>query len=250
MTLAEAYRIVNEENNLKDGKTGLVVYDIDDTLLKADPSVMGVIIKKFTETGKWETVDREDTTQFATSKYKDEKGHPKQGYKFDFSEFRDPEKIKQSFFKTERDGKLISKGAQPLIAQLRMMDSNLRAGYDVAFLTARGAEKAVFDNLMKWLKYRNLKGEIVDIRKNKVKLEYSRAVNDEKYAKEYAGMTDGEKKAAFLKDKCSKYSIVKFVDDDKKNLAAMRALHLPNLKVIEAQGIEHNQRINSKNFNS
>ena len=51
-----------------------------------------------------------------------------------------------------------------------MMDSNLRAGYDVAFLTARGAEQAVFTNLMKWLKYRNLKGEFVDLKKNKVKV--------------------------------------------------------------------------------
>ena len=249
MTLDKAYEIIGEETKLKDGKTGLIVFDIDDTLLHADSSVMGIIIKKFTETGKWENVAWEDTTQFAKSPYKDEKGNPKPGYKFDFSEFRNPEKIKQSFFKTEKDGKVISKGAEPLVAQLRMMDSNLRAGYDVAFLTARGAEQAVFTNLMKWLKYRNLKGEFVDLKKNKVNLTNSRAVNDEKYTKEYAGMPDGAKKAAFLKDKCSKYSIVKFVDDDQKNLAAMRALHLPNLKVIEAQGFEHNARIAERDKN-
>ena len=249
MKLYDAYRIVGEETKLTDGKTGLIVFDIDDTLLHADSSVMGIIIQHFTETGKWEKVDREDTAQFAKSKYKDEKGNPKQGYRFDFSEFRDPEKIKQSFFKTEKDGKLISKGAEPLIAQLRMMDSNLRAGYDVAFLTARGAEKSVFENLMKWLKYRNVKGEFVDLRKEKVNLKDSRAVNDEKYANEYAGVPDGEKKASFLRDKCSKYNIVKFVDDDHKNLAAMRALKIPNLKVIEAQGIEHNKRIlNKENY--
>ena len=246
MTLVQAYRIVGEETALSNGKTGLIVFDIDDTLLHADSSVMGIIIKHFTETGKWETIDRQDTAEFAKSKYKDEKGNPKPGYKFDFSEYRDHEKIKQSFFKTEKDGKQISKGAEPIVAQLRMMDSNLRAGYDVAFLTARGAEQAVFNNLMKWLKYRNTKGEFVDLRKEKIKLSDSRAVNDEKYAKEYAGMSDGEKKAAFLKDKCSKYSIVKFVDDDQKNLAAMRALNIPNLKVIEAQGIEHNKRIAAK----
>ena len=249
MTLDKAYEIIGEETKLKDGKTGLIVFDLDDTLLRADSSVMGIIIKKFTETGKWENVAWEDTAQFAKSPYKDDKGNPKPGYKFDFSEFRNPEKIKQSFFKTEKDGKVISKGAEPLVAQLRMMDSNLRAGYDVAFLTARGAEQAVFTNLMKWLKYRNLKGEFVDLKKNKVNLTNSRAVNDEKYTKEYAGMPDGAKKAAFLKDKCSKYSIVKFVDDDQKNLAAMRALHLPNLKVIEAQGFEHNARIAERDKN-
>jgi len=246
MKLFEAYDIVNEENKLTNGKTGLIVFDIDDTLLHADSKIMGIIIQKFTKEGKWENVDRENTNQFAKSKYKDERGKAKEGYRFDFSEFRDPEKIKQSFFKTEKDGKQISNGAEPIVAQLRMMDSNLRAGYDVAFLTARGAEQAVFQNLMKWLKYRNTKGELVDLRKEKVNLANSRAVNDEKYSKEYANMTDGEKKASFLKDKCSKYSIVKFVDDDKKNLAAMRALKIPNLKVIEAQGMEHNTRIANK----
>jgi len=245
MKLEDVYRIViGEETNLPAGKTGLIVFDIDDTLLRADSSVMGIVIKKFIENGgKWEPVARENSAEFAVSKYKDEKGNPKPGYKFDFSEFRDNEKIKQSFFKTEKDGKQISKGAEPIIANLRMMDSNLRAGYDVAFLTARGAEKAVFDNLMKWLKYRNTKGELVDLRKEKVKLNHSRAVNDEKYAKEYAGMSDGEKKASFLKDKCEKYSVVKFVDDDARNLAAMRALKIPNLKVITAQTIDQNKRI-------
>lgn len=246
MKLQEAYDIVNEENKLTNGKTGLIVFDIDDTLLRADSSIMGIIIKHFTETGKWEDVEYENSAQFAKSPYKDEKGNPKPGYKFDFSDFRNPEKIKQSFFKTEKDGKQVSKGAEPIVAQLRMMDSNLRAGYDVAFLTARGAEKAVFQNLLKWLKYRNLKGEFVDLKKGKINLADSRAVNDDKYAKEYAGVPDGEKKARFLKDKCSKYSIVKFVDDDQRNIAAMRALKLPNLKVIVAQGMEHNARIAAK----
>ena len=51
MTLDKAYEIIGEETKLKDGKTGLIVFDIDDTLLHADSSVMGIIIKKFTETG-------------------------------------------------------------------------------------------------------------------------------------------------------------------------------------------------------
>lgn len=248
MTLEEAYEIIGEETKLKEGKKGLIVFDIDDTLLQADSSVMGIIIKHFTETGKWETVAREDSAQFANSKYKDVGGKPKPGYKFDYSDFRNDEKIKQSFFKTEKDGKVISNGAAPIVAQLRMMDSNLRAGYDVAFLTARGAENAVFTNLMKWLKYRNKKGEFVDLKKGKIKLSDSRAVNDDKYAKEYAGVTDSKKKALFLKDKCAKYDIVKFVDDDKNNLAAMRALRIPNLKVIESQGIEHNARIAARDL--
>ena len=75
MTLDKAYEIIGEETKLKDGKTGLIVFDIDDTLLHADSSVMGIIIKKFTETGKWENVAWEDTAQFAKSPYKDDKGN-------------------------------------------------------------------------------------------------------------------------------------------------------------------------------
>ena len=79
MTLDKAYEIIGEETKLKDGKTGLIVFDIDDTLLHADSSVMGIIIKKFTETGKWENVAWEDTAQCAKPPYKDEKGNPKPG---------------------------------------------------------------------------------------------------------------------------------------------------------------------------
>lgn len=246
MNLNDAF-ILAEETPLTDGKTGLIVFDIDDTLLHADSSIMGIIIQHFTETGKWENVDREDTAQFAKSKYKDENGRAKPGYRFDFSEYRDPEKIKQSMFKThDANGKQISKGAEPLVANLRMMDSNLRAGYKVAFLTARGAEAHVFANLMKWLKYRKTSGELVDLRKERFNLDDSRAVNDSKYENEYKGMTDGQKKASFLKDKCSKYTKVKFVDDDKSNLAAMRALKLPNLQVIEAHSISENSKVRNR----
>jgi hypothetical protein len=93
MTLEEAYEIIGEETKLKEGKKGLIVFDIDDTLLQADSSVMGIIIKHFTETGKWETVAREDSAQFANSKYKDVGGKPKPGYKFDYSDFRNDVRV-------------------------------------------------------------------------------------------------------------------------------------------------------------
>ena len=93
MTLDKAYEIVGEETKLTNGKTGLIVFDLDDTLLHADSSVMGIIIKRFTVTGKWENVVWEGSAQFGKSPYKDEKGNPKPGYRVDFSEFRNPEKI-------------------------------------------------------------------------------------------------------------------------------------------------------------
>lgn len=250
MKLERAYEIVMEERQLKAGTTGLIVFDIDDTLLQADSSVMGIIIKKFIESkGVWEQVDRQSSEEFAKSQYKDENARPKPGYKFDYSEFRNPDKIKQSFFPTKTEDGKMSKGAKPIIANLRMMDSHLRAGYDVAFLTARGAESDVFKNLMEWLKYRKVNGQIVDLRKEKFNLKDSRAVNDDKYAEEQKGMTDPQKKAEFLKRVCKKYSIVKFVDDDSKNVRDAKALGIPNLQVIQAQGIEHNERIQHRDAN-
>ena len=47
MTLDKAYEIIGEETKLTNGKTGLIVFDLDDTLLHADSSVMGIIIKRF-----------------------------------------------------------------------------------------------------------------------------------------------------------------------------------------------------------
>lgn len=250
MKFERALEIVMEERQLKAGTTGLIVFDIDDTLLKADSSVMGIVIQKFIESkGKWEQVDRQSSEEFAKSQYKDDNARPKPGYRFDYSEFRDPEKIKQSFFPTKLENGKMSKGAKPIIANLRMMDSNLRAGYDVAFLTARGAESDVFRNLMAWLKYRKVNGQIVDLRKEKFNLKDSRAVNDDKYAEEQKGMTDPQKKAEFLKKVCKKYSIVKFVDDDAKNVRDAKALGIPNLQVIQAQGVEHNERIQNRDAN-
>ena len=50
----------------------------------------------------------------------------------------------------------------------------------------------------------------------------------------YLGKDDGEKKANILRQLCQKYDVVKFVDDDKRNLNAAKALGLKNLIVVKA----------------
>ena len=82
------------------------------------------------------------------------------------------------------------------------------------------------------MKYRDDKGNLVPIG-DKLKSSLSAAINDE--FKAYKGSNDPEKKAEVLKDICSKYDIVKFVDDDKKNLSFVKSMNLPNLQVIQAR---------------
>lgn len=67
----------------------------------------------------------------------------------------------------------------------------------------------------------------------KLNREYCFAINDPKYAGKL-GNTDAEKKARVLKYLCKEADIVKFVDDDLKNIRNARSLNLPNLRVITA----------------
>ena len=111
------------------------------------------------------------------------------------------------------------------------MDDYIEAGYDFWFLTARSCEETIKVALDDFLLRRASNGaleKLGDIFKKTI----SHAVNDE--IKKYPGKTDAEKKANILKELCSKYDKVVFVDDDTKNVRAARGLELSNLKVIKA----------------
>ena len=62
---------------------------------------------------------------------------------------------------------------------------------------------------------------------------YCFAINDPKYAGKL-GNTDAEKKARVLRYLCKEADVVKFVDDDLKNIRNAQSLNLPNLRVITA----------------
>lgn len=210
MNLKTACNIVEEIKSVKDGK-GIIVLDIDDTLLSANPNVIK-IYKSFN--GGPETPLT--TSQFATDP---DKGKP--GYNFDIREFRDPEKVYNSIVE-----------GTPKIKNLKMMDAHLRAGYDMCFLTARGLQDTVTKALQNFLLTKNKNGDLVKLG-NEFKKTLSAAVNDD--ARNYPGNNDGEKKANVLRDLCSKYKKVVFVDDDMKNVNSARSLKLPNLEVVVAQ---------------
>ena len=204
--------ILENIKKLPESIKGLIVFDIDDTILKVDSKMMSVYKK---EPGKQEIALTTD--EFA--KDKDAEDPTKKDW-FDYRDFQDPIKVYNSII-----------SGTPLIKNLKIMDDYIKAGYDFCFLTARGCEDVIKKAIGDFLKFRDEDGALKDLG-NTFKKTFSHAVNDE--IKNYPGKTDAEKKGNVLKKLCKKYDRVVFVDDDNKNISAARELNIKNLKVIKA----------------
>ena len=212
MLFSEITNILSEE--IKPPKTnGIIVLDIDDTLVTANPDVIKI----------YKSYNGGPEEELTTSEFAEDKDKGKPGYKFDIRDFRNPEKVYSSIVK-----------GTPKLKNLKMMDAYIRAGYDMSFLTARGLEKVVASALSNFLLTRAKSGKLVKIPDNVFSKDMSAAVNDED--KTYPGANDAEKKANVLRKLCRKYVQVVFVDDDPRNIAATRSLskELNNLKVVKA----------------
>jgi len=204
--------IFEKIKELPNSVKGLIVFDIDDTLLKVDPALMGVYKK---EPGKQEI--RLTTDEFAKDPDAED---PSKKKWFDFRDFQDPIKVYNSII-----------SGTPLIKNLKIMDDYIKAGYDFCFLTARGCEETIKKAIGDFLKFRDEDGALKELG-DSFKKTFSHAVNDE--IKQYPGSNDAEKKAKILIKLCKKYDRVVFVDDDNKNISAARDLNIKNLKVIKA----------------
>lgn len=217
----KAYKLIenillNESiHPLTDGKKGIIVLDIDDTLLTAQ----NIFIHKLLPDGK---VIKLTPEQYAKDPDSKKKNDPSSGIRFSYEEFRDPEKVKNS----------IVTGI-PIIKNLRIMDNYIKAGYQIAILTARGLEDVVYKSLNKFLMFRDADGELKTV-KNMLARNMVNAINDE--AKVYKGTTDFEKKAIVIKELSKSYDYVKFLDDDEKNITAVKELKLNNVQAIKAWG--------------
>lgn len=204
--------IFEKIKELPNNKKGIIVFDIDDTLIKTDSSKIAVYKK---EPGKRRI--RLSTEDFAKDP---DAADPRKIMWFDFSDFYKPKQVYKSIV-----------SSIPLIKNLKIMDSYINAGYDFCFLTARGCEDVIKQAIEDSILYRNKDGVLSKLG-SIYKKSLSHAVND-KY-KNYPGETDAEKKANVLIDLCKKYDNVVFVDDDEKNIRQARGLRLPNLRVIKA----------------
>ena len=192
---------------------GLIVFDIDDTLLKVDTDVLKI----------YKNVPGKPEQALTTEEFaKDpDAADPNKKSLFDFRDFQDPIKVYQSII-----------SGTPLIKNLRIMDDYIEAGYDFCFLTARGCEETIKTALDEFLRVRNRDDNTLRKLGDTFKKTLSHAIND--MTKNYPGRSDAEKKSNVLKYLCKKYDRVVFVDDDTKNVNSARNLRIPNLRVIKA----------------
>ena len=204
--------IIEKIKDLPDSIKGLIVFDIDDTILKVDPNIM-----KIYKRVPGEKVKELTTEDFAKDP---DAADPDKRSWFDLTDFNTPIKVYNSII-----------SGTPLIRNLKIMDDYVRAGYDFCFLTARSCEEVIKKAISDFLKFRDKDGALKELGYS-FKTTFSHAVNDE--IKKYPGKDDAEKKANVLIDLCSKYDKVVFVDDDTKNVRAARNLNIKNLKVIKA----------------
>ena len=204
--------IIEKIKDLPDSVKGLIVFDIDDTILKVDPNIM-----KIYKRVPGEKVKELTTEDFAKDP---DAADPDKRSWFDLTDFNTPIKVYNSII-----------SGTPLIRNLKIMDDYVRAGYDFCFLTARSCEEVVKRAISDFLKMRSEDGKLKELG-DSFKKTFSHAVNDQ--IKKYPGRTDAEKKANILKKLCKEYDKVVFVDDDTKNVHAARNLKISNLKVIKA----------------
>lgn len=210
MKFEEVMNISEEVKPLQKGQKGALVCDIDDCLLRADGSLIGI----------WKEKPGEQPIRLSSEQYAKDPDAATHKEWFNYKEFRDPEKVYNSIV-----------NATPMLKNLKLLDAHARANWDIIFLTARGLQDVVDKALRVFLKYRDKDGNLQPI-DSKLRSDLSAAVNDS--FRSYPGNGDPEKKANVLKSICKQYSKVKFIDDDSKNIEFSRSLKIPNLQVILA----------------
>jgi hypothetical protein len=181
------------------GKKFMLLLDIDDTLVTAT----GIFIYKKLPNGKEQAL--------TPAEFAKEKVTPENKKNYDLRDFDDPEKVKQSIIK-----------GRPIIRNLKLMDRHHAAGWKIGILTARGMEDTVYDALSSWLMVfdfgaKKLKPAVDILNRN-----FVAAISDKKYEQIYKGMTHFDRKVAKIKELLKKFDYIKFLDDDLKNINAVK----------------------------
>ena len=203
--------VLEHPQPLRGSESGLIVFDIDDTLLKANAKDFHI----------YKNVDGKELALTTDEFAKDpDAADPEKLHKmFDYRDFANPTKVYQSIIT-----------GTPLLRNLRILDDYVKAGYEFCFLTARQCEEVVKKAIDSFLQVR--RNGVLEPIGDAFNKTLSHAVNDE--VKKYPGKTDAEKKANILIKLCQTHDKVVFVDDDHKNVHAAINMNIPNLKVIKA----------------
>lgn len=190
---------LKEEISGPKNNKGILFLDIDDTLLKAK----NIFIYRSADhpSGPAKLTPEQYAKEMVTAETKQY---------YDYSDFRNPEKVSKS----------ITTG-MPIIPNLKMMDIHIKNGWRIGILTARGMEDIINSAISEFLMYKTPSGDLKKIG-DKLVRDYVHAINDTN--KQYEGKTDFEKKAKVLKKYANKGYQIKFLDDDEKNIQAVRKL--------------------------
>jgi len=199
MNLLNIFKQALTEEKLPEGKKGILLLDIDDTLLKSDSSLLKIYRKLPSDKVE---------VPLTSAEYAKEHVTPDTKKYYDYRDFRDPQKVYNS----------IVKGA-PLLNNLKVVDAFYNGGYKLGILTARGCADAVKRAIKTFLKVRDANGNLIKAPIEEVDIH---CVNDEDHP--YPGATDFEKKQNVLRDYARKYDYLYFIDDDAKNIRALKAL--------------------------
>lgn len=189
--------LYEEASPPKNGK-GILFLDIDDTLLTAQ----NIYIYR-----KLPTDDKE--VPLTPEQYSHEKVTPETKKCYDYRDFRNPDKVAQS----------ITTGL-PIIPNLKMMDIHIKNGWKIGILTARGMEDVIFKSIGAFLKFKS--GKNLQSIGDKLVRELVHAISDD--SKHYEGSIDFEKKANVLRSYAKQGYQIKFLDDDDKNIMAVRKM--------------------------
>lgn len=186
---------INKNTNVR--KRGILLLDIDDTLLKAQ----NIFIWRKLPTDKEEV-------KLTPDQYSKESVTAETKPHYDYREFRDAVKVRASI-----------KSGIPYVNNLKVVDDFVNGGFVLGVLTARGMEDVVYEAINEFLKYRDKNGVLQPV---KIPRNLMFAVNDDN--KKYPGNTDYEKKANVIKKLEKHFDYVYFMDDDMKNIKAIKAM--------------------------
>lgn len=162
----------------------ILFLDIDDTLLIGDNIYIYIekngIKKKIT------------THEFSNLTLTNLKGT------LDYSEFDNPEKIKNSII-----------NGKPLYKNLKIIDEYTKNGWELGILTARGAQDSIRQVIKKWLN-KHLKNEF-ELKEKNIYAVGDRIIN-------YPGKNSSIRKVNVLKKYTKKYDRVCLIDDSDKTI--------------------------------
>ena len=178
----------------------LVLLDLDDTVVEPEDIY---IYRQF---------PGEEEVALTPAEYRNEKVTDETKKYYDYRDFADPKSITDSIM-----------GGEPIVANLNVMDEFINRGYKIGILTARGHEDSVYNTLREWLMYRDKDGSLVPIG-DKLDRNLVYAVNDVVTASKLTAISDFDKKAEIINGLLDEYDEIIFLDDDIKNLKAVKRL--------------------------